>query len=217
LAVLAVVCAISALGVAGTYAITRERIQGRERQERLKAQSEVVPAPPDSAPEFVTINPDTDALNQVIKAQGPDGNVLGYVALGEAQGYGGKIKVMVGMNADATTIIGLTIVPPLNETPGLGTRVAEIKSNKTWFSILAGQAPEGEEETVPAFLKQFLGLQPEQVVLGGAGKGIQALTGATVSSRGVTNAVRNATGKIRAVVGAMSDPEGTTGATAWQE
>jgi RnfABCDGE-type electron transport complex G subunit len=216
--VLAVVCAISAFGVAGTYKLTRDRINGREREERIDAQKKVVPVPPDETPRFAPLNPDADPAGQVVEARDPSGTVLGYAALGEAQGYGGKIKVMVGMNAGATAIVGLAIVPPLSETPGLGTRVAEVKSNDTWFNKLTGKTPEGPEETVPEFLKQFIGLTPAEATLeGGAGKGIQAITGATISSRGVTNAVRAATAKIQAAAGQASDPppEAATGATEW--
>lgn len=220
--ILAVVCTISTLGVAGTYKLTRARIQGREQQERVRAQGQVVPAPPDMPPEFTALNPDAGQLDQVITAKSPTGEILGYVAIGEGQGYGGKIRVMVGMNPQATEIIGLTIVPPLNETPGLGTRVAEISSNRTWFSMLARRTESGEAETTPQFLKQFLGLKAEEVMLGGDGKGIQAITGATVSSRGVVNAARNAVTKIQKAAkvtapAAPAETESVTGATEWQQ
>lgn len=212
--VLIVICAVTTLGVAGTYRLTRERIRGRELQERISAQSRVIRTNGAADVKFEAVDPNAIAEAQVMKAlDASSGEVLGYAALGGAQGYGGRINVMVGMDPRAERIVGVAIVPPLNETPGLGTRVAEVKSSRTWFSILTGKTPEGPDETVPAFMKQFLGRTPDQTGLDtGDGKGVHAVTGATISSRAVTNAVWDGATKIQKALG-VAVIDGTTGAS----
>lgn len=84
------------------------------------------------------------------------------------EGYGGEIELIVGINSDAT-ISGIDIIKH-SETPGLG---ANADSDK--------------------FKNQYKGKPTEQltVVKGGGASDteIDALSGATISSRAVTNAV----------------------------
>lgn len=91
------------------------------------------------------------------------GNTVGYVITVTQKGYGGNMQVMVGINEDGK-VSGVSILSH-SETPGLGAKTAE----------------EG-------FLSQFTGLSDEAEV----GDEIDGITGATVSSRAVTEAVNNA-------------------------
>ena len=96
----------------------------------------------------------------------------GYAIAVSPKGYGGAISMLVGVGPDGA-IAGVTILA-MNETPGLGTNAAN-----------------------PAFLGQFSGLLPEDapaVVKTETGRkgDIQALTGATVTSRAVTRGIDEA-------------------------
>jgi electron transport complex protein RnfG len=93
-----------------------------------------------------------------------DGDQLGYAFLAIGKGYGGDINILVGLS-DETTIKGITIVSQ-EETPGLGTRVAE-----------------------PAFTDQFTGLDINDVALSRDGGQIDAITSSTISSSAVVEAV----------------------------
>jgi len=130
---------------------------------------------------------------QVLQARRADGKPLGYVAHGAAQGYGGKVRVMVGMGPDAEKIVGVTIVSQ-SETPGIGSQVAEVKSNMTWGRKLTGKTGEVQEETLPEYLKQFPGKKLDALALG---KGINGITGATISSTAVLDAARDAVERIQ--------------------
>lgn len=88
----------------------------------------------------------------------------GYVVRTAAPGYVGDVVLLVGVNDDGT-VTGLA-VQEQNETFGLGGRV------------------QGDRD----FLVQFLGTSGEAVV----GEDIDALTGATVTSKAVTKAVNAA-------------------------
>lgn len=91
------------------------------------------------------------------------------------KGYGGPIEIVIAMEPDGERIAGVRIKSH-SETPGLGANATQIKY--------------GDIE--PWFLAQFEGLHPERVWLKkddpeGA---IDAITAATITSRAVTDCVR---------------------------
>jgi len=88
------------------------------------------------------------------------------------EAYGGDIKITVGIKNDGT-VSGISILS-ISETAGLGMRATE-----------------------PAFYKQYEGKQTDRFVVskdGGDGEPIDALSGATITSRAVTGAVNAALG-----------------------
>jgi electron transport complex protein RnfG len=97
------------------------------------------------------------------------GGAFVAVAYSEAAtGYHGPIEVMVGIRMDGS-LSGISVMTH-SETPGLGARVVE-----------------------PGFTKQFEGLTlSPQLNLSGAGGSVDAVSGATTSSKGVVKAVRQA-------------------------
>lgn len=96
----------------------------------------------------------------------------GYVVTCSGKGYGGAVKLALGIDGDGK-IIGIQITDCTNETPGLGQNA----SNAEWN-------------------KQFVGMTTQQdvnVVKDGTGKTedgtINAISGATITSSAVTRAV----------------------------
>ena len=104
----------------------------------------------------------------------------GYVVHVVTSGYAGDISMLVGVSNDGK-VQGL-VVRDLQETYGLGARAL----------------------TDTAFLTQFLGTDGSAAV----GEDIDALTGATVTSKAVTRGVNSA---VNFVTGADT----SSGATAW--
>lgn len=98
-----------------------------------------------------------------------DGSVSGYVFVTSAKGYGGDISVMVGVLSDGT-VAGVNILS-INETAGLGMNAKN-----------------------QSFLDQFLGKSGEIGVAKNnpSDTEIQALTGATITSRAMATAVNTA-------------------------
>lgn len=84
-------------------------------------------------------------------------------------GFGGKIELIIGLLMDGT-VTGYKVIQQ-NETPGLGTKITESK-----------------------FSKQFVGLNTHNnsFELSKNGGEIDALTGATISSNAVVEAVKKA-------------------------
>jgi len=110
---------------------------------------------------------DLDGARVTVFPAFKDGSLLGVALEEKGKGYGGDMGVMVGFNMadDTVAAIGTTT---LKETPGLGMRVAE-----------AG------------FTGQFSGLKTP-AALSAQGGSIDAISGATISSVGVVEAVNKA-------------------------
>jgi len=90
---------------------------------------------------------------------------IGYAFIATGKGYGGAISILVGLQ-DAATIKGISIISQ-SETKGLGSRV-----------------------TLPSFTDKFTGKKIDDVKIKSEGGAIDGITGSTVSSRAVINAVR---------------------------
>ncbi len=89
--------------------------------------------------------------------------IVGYSVNIAAGGFGGNIDMMVGINSDGT-VKGTKIIS-MSETPGVGTKVNS-----------------------DSFLGQFTG-KGDDIALG---ETIDAISGATISSRAVTDGVKSA-------------------------
>jgi electron transport complex protein RnfG len=99
-------------------------------------------------------------------------NGVGTVVTSTAKGYGGSMTVMVAFAPDGT--IKQIKVTEQAETKGIGSKVA------------------GD----PAFWTRYQGLKAEPLTLG---EDVDALTGATISSKAVTNAVNAAIAGYKAI------------------
>lgn len=104
-----------------------------------------------------------------------DGKVIGAAAVAEARGYGSQpIVLTVGVDASGK-LIGVKVLSH-SETPGLGARI----------------------ETA-AFQQQFLGKTANDPL--SVGKDINALSGATISSKAFASAVKGALSELQKVLG----------------
>lgn len=95
------------------------------------------------------------------------GQLVGVAIENFGKGYGGPVGVMVGFNTKSDTLVGVGMTS-LKETPGLGMRVKE-----------------------PGFQAQFTD-KALPVALSSGGGTIDAVSGATISSTGVVEAVNKA-------------------------
>ena len=96
----------------------------------------------------------------------------GYVFTTDGRGYSSTILTMVGVDVDGA-ITGVKILEQ-QETPGLGAKIEEVRH--------------GEKD--PWFTRQFKGKTvSDTITVTKDGGDIDAITGATISSRTVTNAI----------------------------
>lgn len=170
--VLGIICLLATLVLALTYEVTRPKIERQLKLEEDAALKAIVP----EADSF--IKKEIDGIDYFEAMKGP--NLAGYCIRVVANGYGGYIRMIVGIDPKGT-IKGVKVLEH-QETPGLGSKINEIKP--------------GEKE--PWFLKQFVGKSAKTLAIK---KDIDAVTGATISSKAVTDAIRDTVNKFLAKAG----------------
>lgn len=159
--ILGVICLAATLVLAVTYEVTRPKIAEQLRQEEQNALKKIMPR----ADSFTEKKIDDIEYFEAFK----DRKLTGYCVRVVGIGYNGYIRMIVG--TDLNGIIQGVEVLEHSETPGLGAKINEIRP--------------GENE--PWFLKQFKGKSAHTIAVK---KDIDAITGATISSKAVTDAVR---------------------------
>ena len=161
-AVLAVTTAVSALLLTAADAVSRDLIAANALARTQKGIAALVPQASD-----VTQKGDVYELRDASK------KLLGYAFLCTGHGYQSELKVLAAVDASFATIMGIEVLEAA-ETPGLGTRVAE-----GWFKKqFAGKRADGSITYTKA--------QPS------GDAQIQAISGATISSRSVVDLVNAA-------------------------
>lgn len=165
--VLTVICLIAGIVLAAVYDLTSGPIEQAKRAEKLAALEKVLPEY-DNDPYQNTCTIATEASDIVFYIARKDGEFVGAAFESSAPGYGDVVTVMVGVSA-GNQIHAVAVLDAPKETPGLG---AKIKDSE--------------------YLDQFVGKGAEArewcKVTKDSGE-INAVTGATISSRAVTTAV----------------------------
>ncbi len=191
---LTIISAVCAGVLAVVNDITKARIENLATLKSNNAAKAVLPknvkaldARPDPGNKEVTI--------LVAYADDARQKIVGYAVPGEsANGYGGTIRLMVGLDADLKVFSYQVLVA--NETPGLGAKLGDAD-----------------------FSKQFAGKAAPSLAVKKDGGEIDAITGATITSRAVCDAIANAAACVSrlngkkpatpAVKKPAANPEGT--------
>jgi electron transport complex protein RnfG len=210
--VLAALCLVSALALGLVYERTEAKIQSRELLRDDLARRSVLPL----AASGVFVSVCADSLQYYEGYKNADTTALaGYAVRAQGRGYASTIVAIVGVDRTGT-ITGVKIVSE-EETPGLGARIEEVASGRTVLdalrSLVGGEPASGPAgagcrvEPGPWWPAQFAGKsRGELVVTRERGdRGIQAITGATISSRAVTEAVKGALAELECAIGGFEE------------
>lgn len=106
-------------------------------------------------------------------------NSLGYALPYEGNGFQGKIRLIIGVDKDLTNILGLEVLEQV-ETPGLGTKVTETPFTDQFKNLL-----------VKPQINSVKGVQPSNP------NEVQAITGATISSKAVVRIINNGIKRLK--------------------
>ncbi|MEE1054130.1 MAG: FMN-binding protein [Acutalibacteraceae bacterium] len=167
-AVLALICIVVTLALSSANLLTENKIKALAQENQNKAMSKLIKAD--------SYNEQTDEIDgeeiTYTTAENSDG-IIGYIFTVDVNGYGGALSVMTAINTDGT-VAAIEILDASNETPGLGQNV-----------------------TKQDFYTQYSGVKSGvEVVKDGTGSAdnntVNAVTGATISSKAVTKSVNTA-------------------------
>ncbi|MBU1062021.1 MAG: FMN-binding protein [Candidatus Omnitrophica bacterium] len=177
---------VAASILVSVYYITKPRI---ELQQRMMEEESLEQVMPESVGDRLEPVKEDGEIKCWKVFKGPGSRVRGYVFIAKKYGYSSVVETMVGINNDGT-ITGIRILNQ-NETPGLGAKIVEVVSNKTLLKALKGifsREKESEGKLLPYFTEQFKGRHIRRLELSNGN--IQAITGATISSKAVAESIK---------------------------
>lgn len=163
--VLLAICLVTALLLGAVNQITKPRIDAIQAEKIRTAMSQVL-----QADEYVPWEGDLPDHVIALYLANSGGAGIGWVAETSTSGSQGIIEMMVGIGMDGT-VTGVSVIKH-SETPNIGTKVVADQSVLDRFT---GMSHENGEITVNSGTNRFDGI-----------------SGATVSSRGVTAGVNAA-------------------------
>lgn len=161
---LMVVGLVSAVGLGLTYTVTKKKIEAYDRQVEAKAALAAMPGIKSSS----DLKEDPALEKKARRVEGVEKIFIsdkGYVFKVNTKGYGGPLALAVGVGLDGK-VVGIAVVTS-RETVGLGGKVLEEDNLKQWIGKT--------------------GRDKLQV-----GQDIQAVTGATITSKAVNGQVKKA-------------------------
>jgi len=171
--ILFLITLISGVLLGGVYELTKDARQNQEEKTKIEGYQKVL----SKAESFLDVDfnkaeIDNVLIDGVTKAVNKDKEIIGYiVSVTSKEGYAGNISFMVGIKLDKT-ISGIVILS-MNETAGLGMKAAEDEFLKQYIVKNAGKFIVNKEEKEE-------------------GNNIDAITGATITTKAMTNGVNAA-------------------------
>ncbi|MGG5368493.1 FMN-binding protein [Enterococcus sp. AZ196] len=158
-----IICLVITFAVAGTRAVFKDRIAKQEWKQTQSVMSQLI-----KADDFQEIK--MAGENQGYQALDTTGKTLGYLFVTKTYGYGSDVSVMSAVKDGK--VVGVNVLDASNETPGLGQNV-----------------------TKKEFVDQFSGLNESLEIVKSKPSSknqVEAVTGATKSSKAVAASVKEA-------------------------
>ncbi|MCP3904590.1 MAG: RnfABCDGE type electron transport complex subunit G [Planctomycetes bacterium] len=190
---LAIAGTLSGLAIAGAYQVTRPTIEANKARARCEAVFKVVPGAKsmlklvlrDGA--LVAADGGDERAESIFAAYDADDRFLGYAIQGEGPGYQDTIRLIYGFDPARQRVIGMYVLDS-KETPGLGDRIFKDDDFVACFDDLA-------VEPEIALVKEGADAENE----------VDAITGATISSRAVVRIINDADDRWRPRLPAPGD------------
>ena len=158
------ICAVVALLLGVVNSVTEPIIEEFQAEKTAAAMSQVLPA--DEYQKVETSYPNVTALHRALSG----GEEIGYVVEVTSSGFGGTLSMVVGVDMDGA-VTGVSVTDN-SETANIGTKVV---NDQTVLDRFIGMSHADGEITVNSGSNRFDGV-----------------SGATVSSKGVTAGVNTA-------------------------
>ena len=179
------------------YAQTNKLYLENQEKATIKSISQTIPGA-DTAENLEIEVVELDDGRKVYKVFAKDAKkvkeLLGWAYVAKGKGFGGDIKLLIGLSGKADGLVGIDVLEDV-ETPGFGHSINDEKLWKSKFRPRNGQPlpmnkPLVVIKTVPKFDNQ-----------------IQAITGATISSKAVVSIINDTAGKVAAQLAKRTDTD----------
>ena len=176
---LVLISVVAALLLGITYVPTSEQLKQNEANSKKEILGQLIPEAGGNFEEVYGDTVDADG-NQIVlyyRAMDSSGNIIGYAFFQQQSGSQGPIVVAGGVDSTFSTFRGMDVLSH-EETPGLGAKIVE-----------------------DSFQSQFVNIPVSQLSLSSSGGSIDAITGATISSTAVVNALNTKISEIKGAEG----------------
>lgn len=179
--ILLLVTAIAGAALSMVNAITKPRIEEQKRLVTLRALQAALPT---VDPKLIEPFSENDKISYYIGYNDTNKvEIEGYAFVAKGQGYSSIIETMVGIDTTGK-IMGIKIMQQV-ETPGLGTKIEEVRygESSSWFQ------------------DQFLNRVADGLAVDKDDGDIISVTGATISSRAVANSIKKGLSELEEKLG----------------
>lgn len=197
--ILTLVVAVCTALLSLTNAVTEPVRAQVKRDNELRSKLELYP----DASEFEALTvPEeyADSTDFINVARGESGELLGLLIQARSKGYGGQVPVLAAFNPEGK-ITGI-VMPPNDETPGLGQKVRE---EKFYAQFVAFTSNDRFSPYDVAGGLTVAAAAPANNTGNAAGRETwykaDAVSGATLSSKGVCEAMNNAAALFNLLIG----------------
>lgn len=178
--ILGLVVVIATCALAWVNEITKPKIFEQQRKAEAEALYYVLPGTDSGAIVSVSKNGSNPYYMGYLDSDST--RLAGYAFLSYAKGYSSTIRTMVGI--DTTGSIKRIKILSQQETPGLGTKCEEVKPG----------------DTEPWWQNQFINKLSTSIQVDKDGGDIVSLTGATITSRAITDGIQKQAEEILAIL-----------------
>ncbi len=153
--VLVSICVVASVLLGVAHELTDPIAQANAEAKAMAVYAELVP----EAEAFEPLDCEVEGCTAALRAVDSSGNVVAHVIVAQSKGYGGQVPIAVAFGPDAT-VLSITAMPN-DETPGLGTKIAN-----------------------ESYIGQYVG-KPAQTLTAGD---VDLISGATISSKAALSA-----------------------------
>ncbi len=183
------VLTVTAVIIGGVLAGAYQKFYPKIEANRIAEEKRAIFAVLEGAENYEIIEREIDGkkgkeIVKIFKGLTAAGNLVGYAFIAEGPGFQAKIKMMVGLNFEFKKLLGMKVLEQL-ETPGLGNKIVKEKFTDQFQGLAF--TPKIE------YLKNK---KPEK------DNQIQAITGATISSKAVVNAINK---RVKIIMDILSE------------
>lgn len=175
------------------YAGTNDRYVKNQEAATIQSISETIPGA-GTAKDLRTVELELSDGRKVFQVL--DGEqILGWAYVGKGKGFGGDIKLLIGLNANVDSLVGIAVLDDV-ETPGFGHSINDEVLWKSKFRPQDGKALSLDRKLV---VIKTTPKKPYQ---------IQAITGATISSKAVVSIINETAGEVAKQIAERKETDG---------
>lgn len=175
IAKIVIISVVAALLLGITYVPTNEQLKLNEENARTAILAKLIPGDNINFEPVEGTEVDEDGNREILyyRATDASGTIVGYAFFKQQTGAQGPIVVAGAVDPTFTTLLGMSVLSH-EETPGLGAKIVQ-----------------------PDFQNQFLNLPMASLELKKSGGAVDAITGATISSQAVVDALNSKVEEIK--------------------